>query len=204
MLPASADAWAALGFTMRNDCFTVGAITCAPGSAECRWAFEGCSPAAPAINGISTASLRVPSDQQAAPTAHPNQAFEVDHVVVATDDLARTRGELEAFGLQARGERSVGEGADRRSQLFFWTGDSLIELVGPARARDDGEYEARIWGVTFVVPDFRSVKSVARELLSEVRPAIQPGRQIVTVRREAALGLAVAFMTPHVKQSTSE
>jgi len=204
MLPSGPDAWAALGFAIRDDCFQVGAITFTAGSAECRWAFDGCSPAAPLITGISTASLSVPRDPQAAPTAHPNQAFKVDHVVVATEDVARTRVELEVFGLEARGGRSVGEGSEQRTQLFFWTGDSLIELVGPTRARDDGEYEARIWGVTFVVPDFRSLDSVAGQLLGEVSAAIQSGRQIVTVRRDAALGLAVAFMTPHVKQSSSE
>ena len=204
MLPASSDAWEDLGFAIRDDCFTVGAIACTTGSAECCWGFDGCSPAAPPIAGISTASQRVPSDERAAPTNHPNQAYKVDHVVVTTDDVARTRSELERFGLEARGERSVGKGVDRRSQLFFWTGDSLIELVGPTTVRIDSEYEARIWGVTFVVPDFRSVDSVAGELLGEVSAAVQPGREIVTVRREAALGLAVAFMTPHVKQSSSE
>ena len=199
MLPASSDAWGALGFAIRDDCFKVGAITFTAGSAECRWAFDGCSPAAPPVAGISTSSQMVPSDERAAPTNHPNQAFKVDHVVVTTDDVARTRSELERFGLEARGERSVGKGVNRRNQLFFWTGDSLIELVGPTLARDDAEYETRFWGVTFVVPDFRSLTAVSGDLVGDVRSAVQPRREIVTVRRGAALGLAVAFMTPHVK-----
>jgi hypothetical protein len=34
------------------------------------------------------------------------------------------------------------------------------------------------------------------DLLGEPRPAVQPGRRIATLRREAGLGPAVAFMTP--------
>ncbi len=34
------------------------------------------------------------------------------------------------------------------------------------------------------------------DLLGEPRAAVQPGRQIATLRKEAGLGPAIAFMTP--------
>jgi hypothetical protein len=33
-------------------------------------------------------------------------------------------------------------------------------------------------------------------LLGDIRDAVQPGRRIATVRREAGLGVPVALMTP--------
>ena len=63
-------------------------------------------------------------------------------------------------------------------------GRALVELVERA------EVPAPVlWGVTFVVAgdDPR---------LAGARPAVQPGRRIATVAREAGLGVPVALITP--------
>jgi hypothetical protein len=55
---------------------------------------------------------------------------------------------------------------------------------------------ARLWGLAFVVEDMDRPAEVLGDLLGAPRDAVQPGRTIATVRSEAGLGPAVAFMTP--------
>jgi hypothetical protein len=60
----------------------------------------------------------------------------------------------------------------------------------------EGGGPPRLWGVVAVVPDL-SVLDPA--LVGPPKPAVQPGREIATVRPEAGLGTAVAFMSPRVR-----
>jgi hypothetical protein len=83
--------------------------------------------------------------------------------------------------------------------VFFWSGELLIELVGPADEAPEATSLAQLWGVTFVADDFDRLAAVAGDLVSPPRDAVQPGRQIVTIDGSAELGVAVAFITPHVK-----
>jgi hypothetical protein len=53
--------------------------------------------------------------------------------------------------------------------------------------------------VTFVAEDLDRLATVAGDLVSPPRDAVQPGRQIVTVDGSAGLAVGVAFITPHVK-----
>jgi hypothetical protein len=46
------------------------------------------------------------------------------------------------------------------------------------------------------VPDIAATAAALGHLLGAPRDAVQPGRRIATLRREAGLGPAVAFMTP--------
>jgi hypothetical protein len=50
--------------------------------------------------------------------------------------------------------------------------------------------------VTLVSDDLDATAAVLGERLGAVRDAVQPGRRIATVRREAGLGTPLAFMTP--------
>jgi hypothetical protein len=71
--------------------------------------------------------------------------------------------------------------------------NALIELVAPvAKAACDHVAVPSIWGVTFVCPEL----SRLGPHVGVPHPAVQPGRQIATVGREAQLGTRVAFMTP--------
>jgi hypothetical protein len=47
-----------------------------------------------------------------------------------------------------------------------------------------------------VVADLEHTASTLADLLGEPRAAVQPGRRIATLRKEAGLGPAVAFMSP--------
>ena len=115
----------------------------------------------------------------------------VDHVVAATPDRERTMDALAAAGLEARRVRDAGPSA---RQAFFIVGDALLEVVGPRVA--DGDGPASFWGVTLVVEDVDAAAARLGDLAGGPREAVQPGRRIVTVRREAGLGTAVALMSP--------
>lgn len=108
----------------------------------------------------------------------------IDHVVAHTGDFARTRGKLVAAGFDHRRDRDAGDG---RSQAFFVLGACLLELVGPV-----GAGEPSLWGVTLIVEDLDAYAAHT----GAVKDAVQSGRRIATVRREAGLGVPVALMTP--------
>lgn len=111
---------------------------------------------------------------------HPNGATGIDHVVLLTDDFKATVERLKRGGLDYRRTREAGEG---RRQAFFVLGPCLLEVAGPV---EGGE---RLWGVTLVAPDLAPFGGTPKD-------AVQPGRRIATVPREAGLGIPVAVMTP--------
>jgi hypothetical protein len=115
---------------------------------------------------------------------HPNGATAIDHVVVFTDDRDRTAVALAAAGGDVRRR---GDPPELPAPMAFVRFGELVVEVAQAGG------PARIWGVTFVVPD---LDPLAGPLLGAARPAVQPGRRIVTVSRAAGLSLAVALITP--------
>lgn len=69
-------------------------------------------------------------------------------------------------------------------------GPCLLELGGPAPG------DARLWGLTLAVEDLDAAAALLGDRLGHVKDAVQPGRRIATVRREAGLSVPVALMTP--------
>ena len=136
------------------------------------------------------------SGEAAAP--HPNGAVRVDHVVMLTPDLDRTVAELESDGFDLRRRREGETPGGSTRQAFFRAGEPILEVVqapeGTSVARDPGG-PARLWGVAFVVDDMEQTARELGELLGRPRDAVQPGRRIATLRSEAGLGPAIAFMT---------
>jgi hypothetical protein len=118
--------------------------------------------------------------ERAADARHPNGATGIDHVVLLTDDFEATVGRLKADGLDFRRTRDAGEG---RRQAFFVLGPCLLEVAGPV---EGGE---RFWGITLVAPDLAPFGGNPKD-------AIQSGRRITTIPREAGLEIPVAVMTP--------
>lgn len=196
ILPGAPEHWAAIGFALADEEFALEQIVCRVGAAAPSWSFAGGDSSLPEVCGIETGH-QSPFPAASKPALHANSATKVDHVVVTSESPSMTKRALEAFGLVARGERVVGGQDAQRSQAFFWSGEMLIELVGPADERDGGNALAAIWGVTFVVSDLTALQTAAGALLQPARPAVQPGRQIATVDDAAKLGVEIAFMTPH-------
>ena len=71
----------------------------------------------------------------------------------------------------------------------------VLAPEGSSVARDtDGP--ARLWGLAFGVEDLDRTAQALGDLLGRPRDAVQPGRRIATLRPEAGLGPAIAFMGP--------
>ena len=130
---------------------------------------------------------------------HPNGVAGIDHVVLLSPDLDRTVEGLRADGFDLRRIRDGETPGGSTRQAFFRIGEPILEVVqapeGTSVARDpDGP--ARLWGIAFLVEDIDATASALGDLLGSPRDAVQPGRKIATVRPEAGLGPAIAFMTP--------
>ena len=115
----------------------------------------------------------------APPVEHPNGATAIDHVVLLTDDFDATVERLRDEGLDYRRTREAGN----VRQAFFVLGPCLLEVAGPI---EGGE---RLWGVTLIAADLEPFGG-------RIKDAVQPGRKITTVPREAGLDFPVAVMTP--------
>jgi hypothetical protein len=195
-LAAPAAAWAAAGFAVTPDGrVVVGAVTLelsgAAGAGIAAWTLTGAGPAW--LDGLPTRWVDAPDGPAAPATAHPNTARSVDHVVIATPDPGRTWAALQSAGMVLRRERRAGTPERPLRQGFFRHGEAIAEVVGPAEGSGDGP--AAFWGVTLTVADLDVAAALLGDGLGPVRDAVQPGRRIATVRREAGLGARVALMS---------
>ena len=78
-------------------------------------------------------------------------------------------------------------------------GEVVLEVVQApegSRIRSQPDGPARLWGLAFGIEDMDLTARALGPLLGEPRPAVQPGGTIATLRRDAGLGPAIAFMTP--------
>jgi hypothetical protein len=180
--------WERLGFTVAGGVVALGGIRIrlgAPGAGIAGWTLRGLEPDAD-LDGLPTVRSDAPGPEPG-PTDHPNGAIAVDHVVALTPDFDRTVAKLRAAGLDYRRTREAGEGL---RQAFFVLGPCLLELGGPAPG------DVRLWGLTLVVEDLDAAAAPLGDRLGPVKDAVQPGRRIATVRREAGRSAPIALMTP--------
>jgi hypothetical protein len=119
---------------------------------------------------------------------HPNQAVELDHVVITTPDFDATASAIEQAGLAFR---RVRQATPEMRQGFRRLGPAIMEVVEapdtPAPA---------FWGLTVTVSDLEQLAADLEGALQPIRPAVQPGRRIATLARSAGLSTRVAFMSP--------
>jgi hypothetical protein len=133
------------------------------------------------------------------PPVHPNGATVLDHVVVLSPDVDRTTDAFAGVGLDVRRVRRIPSSTPARVQVFFRAGEVIIELVGPERARGDGP--ATFYGLAFTVADLDATAAVLGDRLSEIRPAVQSGRRIATLRhRDLGLSVPVAFLSQRAQE----
>ncbi|HZU40866.1 MAG TPA: VOC family protein [Solirubrobacteraceae bacterium] len=183
--------WAALGFEVRDGEVGLGGVRLhlgARGKGIVGWSLAGVLEGA-ALDGLTT-SFAAACAGEAAPT-HPNGAVGLDHVVVVTPDFERTSAALRDAGLPLRRVREVEPAGFR--QGFRRLGPAILELV---EARQAPPGPARFWGLVVVVSDLDALAERLGEHLGPVKPAVQPGRRIATLRASAGLTPAVAFMDP--------
>jgi hypothetical protein len=138
---------------------------------------------------------------------HPNGATGLDHVVVMTPDFPRTAGALQRAGLALKRTQDIGRGR----QGFKRVGPAILEVVQlpPAGAEgteaagivartgaDAADTDTHFWGLVVVVISLEELAERLGDRLGEIRPAVQPGRQIAALNGGQGLGSALAFMTP--------
>ncbi len=216
-LHAEPDAWRAVGFTVGDDgrC-RIGTTDLVLSSGEggfAGWTIAGAVPDADGLDGVPTqiasaiadgdradgvATPRVATDAAPSPaSAHPNGVTAIDHVVLATPDTARTFATLEAAGFALRRVRDAGTPERPLRQGFFLFADALLEVVGPPEPTPGtAEAGAALWGITLMADDLTAAGAAFGTTLGAPRAAVQPGREIAVVARDAGLGARVALMTP--------
>jgi hypothetical protein len=180
--------WAALGFTVAHASSQVGATELRfgePGEGGiANWTLTG--PDRGDLDGIPTSY----ADAAGTATDHPNTAVAVDHVVLASPDIDRTFARLQAAGMTLRRERTA-EGGHR--QGFFRHGEAILEVVGPSVPDPAGR--SHLYGLTVTVADLDACAQLLGGRLGPVHDAVQPGRQIASLRREAGVRVPLAFMS---------
>jgi hypothetical protein len=200
------DAWSALGFELDGDTCVVGdvRIRLAGSDAGKRltgWSLRG-------VDGVELDGLATALSDRPAPSErpdHPNGITGLDHVVTITPALDRTVTALQAAGLDLRRIREEPTPAGAPRQAFFRLGAVILEVVQqPAEAieRAGGDRPAFFWGLAFTAPDLDATVAGLGDRVSEVRPAVQPGRRIATLRRSAGISVPVALITPPPRQPT--
>lgn len=194
--------WAALGFALDDDRCIVGGVQIRLAGREAvrglvRWSLSGI--ANTDLDGLPTnrSDEWVPVGD--APP-HPNGIATLDHVVAITPALDRTVAALQHAGLDLRRIREEPTPAGAPRQAFFRLGPVILEVV---QAPDDAiersggsDGPAFFWGLAFRVEDIDATVAQLGEHVSPVRPAVQPGRRIATLKRSAGLAVPVALMTP--------
>jgi hypothetical protein len=187
------DSWTALGFSVHEEQVELGGVRLVLGGAGrgiTAWSLSGTDvviDGLPRLEGVSTYRPIRPVSRHASGGRHANGAVAVDHVVVATPDFDRMREALASAGMPLKRVAEI-----RGTRMGFRRiGPAILEVVEAPRAA-----RTAFWGLVVIVED---LDALARRLgagLGEIRPAVQPGRRIATVRAGAGLTTNLAFMDP--------
>jgi hypothetical protein len=198
-LRAPPEAWRAAGFAVdgggRCRIGTTDLVLAGGDGGFAGWTVSGAIPGDDGLDGVPT---QVASGDDAIGEAHPNGVRAIDHVVLTTPDTARTFETLEAAGFALRRVRDAGTPQRPLRQGFLLFADTLLEVVGPPEpVPGTAAAPAALWGITLVAGDLAATAAAFGDgLVSAPRAAVQQGREIAVVAREAGLGVRVALMTP--------
>lgn len=190
------EAWRSGGFTVRDDgTVRIGSVTLRlvgreQGKRIQGWSFDGWSDGD--IDGLATSGAPA---TEGGPDDHPNGATMIDHVVILSPDLDRTVAVLEGFGFDVRRTRDTDTYGAPMRQVFFRSGEVVLELIGPPEPMGDGP--AGFFGLAITVTDLDATAALLGEACGVPKDAVQPGRRIATLRHKAVgMSVATAFMTP--------
>lgn len=188
--------WAELGFRVEDDACDIGTVRVRldsrAGKRVCSWSLRGV--ATDELDGLAT--LLSSSDERKAAEPHPNGVVAIDHVVAFSPDLDRTVAKLQAAGLDLRRLREEPTPAGAPRQAFFRLGDVILECVQlPDSPGLDRSRNARLWGLALRTADMDATAEYLGDRVGEPRPAVQAGRMIATLQRDAGSTVPLAFMT---------
>jgi hypothetical protein len=192
--------WAKLGFTVTDGCLQLGSVRVSFGGEDAgrgivRWSLRDLQSSE--LDGLPTSISRRPAPAQGA--EHENGVLAIDHIVAMSPAFQRSVEALEAAGLDLRRVREEPTPAGAPRQAFFRLGDEILELVQEPEEvvqRAGGpDRPARFWGLALLAEDLDETVARLGEHAGQIRPAVQPGRRIATVRRSAGLSIPLALMS---------
>jgi len=205
------EVWRRLGFTVARDgTCRIGGVTVRllgreAGEGILAWELRAQQPLPAQVDGVATRTAPAGAGADGPGPEHPNGATRLDHVVLTTPDLGRTLSALRAIGLEVRRERDAGTPERPLRQAFLWAGDVVLEVVGPPTPpAEHREGPARLWGLVAVTPALDELPARTDHAVGSIRDAVQEGRRITSVRREAGSSVPLAFMTPHGRSTPSK
>lgn len=198
----NADSWTAAGFTVDPDgVCRIGGVRIRlvgrdRGKGIVGWSLRGLPSDAP-LDGILTTRSDTPATT---PAEHANGAISIDHVVLLSPDLNRTVASLAAVDVHPRRERDGQLGGRPMRQIFFRLGEVILEVVGSPETMGDGP--STLWGLTFVAQDIDATAAYFGDRTAPIKPAVQPGRRITTLRhQEFGMSVHTAMISPHVRDA---
>jgi len=192
--------WQALGFTVDGGCCQLGAVRMRfsgrdAGRGITGWSLRDIS--STELDGLATSLSTEPLPEVR--SEHANGVVAIDHVVVMSPALERSIRALELAGLDLRRVREEPTPAGAPRQAFFRLGHEILELIqepDEVVANAGGpDHPARFWGLALAVEDLDRAAEQLGPHAGEIRPAVQQGRRIVTLRRSAGLAVPVALMS---------
>jgi len=200
LLADAPERWSALGFTVLDGAVQLGTVRlrlagAGAGRGILGWSLRAIS--STELDGLPTTRSQAP--QPAAAPPHANGIVRIDHVVAMSPALDRSVLALQEAGLDLRRVREQPTPAGAPRQAFFRLGAEILEVVQEPQhvveQHGGPDRPARLWGLALLAQDLdRTVQALAGAA-GEPRPAVQPGRRIATLRRDAGLALPVALMS---------
>jgi len=194
----SPELWSQLGFRVEDGVCDVGTVRVRlagpdAGKRVTGWSLRGVQTTE--LDGLATTRSDAP--ERAAAPVHPNGVTAVDHVVAFCPDLDRAVAALTGAGLDLRRVRDEPTPGGAPRQAFFRLGEVILECIQmPDSPELDRSRSAHLWGLAVRTVDMDKTAGALGELLGQPRPAVQEGRTIATLRREAGSSVPLAFMTP--------
>ena len=197
--------WEELGFRVEDDRCQIGTVVVRldsrAGKRITGWSLRGIG--SEDFDGLATTSSS--GDERPAAEPHPNGVTTIDHVAAFSPDLDRTVATLEAAGLDLRRIREEPTPMGAPRQAFFRLGEVILECIQMPDAPDlDRSRGAAFWGLALCTADMDHTVAALGERLGRPRPAVQDGRTIATLSRDAGSTLPLAFMTPPPVQTASQ
>jgi catechol 2,3-dioxygenase-like lactoylglutathione lyase family enzyme len=196
------EVWSELGFAVAGSSAWIGGVEHRLAGSEdggrglTGWTLSGLEPPEVGLlDGLPTAVL-ADGVSMARAEPHPNGTVAIDHVVVATPDIARTVARFEEAGMALRGTRDSDTYGMPLRQAFFKLGPVIVELIGPPEpAEATAGRPAGFFGLAFTVADLDATAAWLGPRLHPAKDAVQPGRRIATLDRAAGSTVAIAFMS---------
>jgi hypothetical protein len=200
--------WAAMGFTLDGATVRLGttAITLSGSEANARgitgWVLAEDTMLPESIDGLRTATTTGAAPAPATEVSHANGIVTIDHLVVMTPDIDRTVSAFEDLAWECRRRREgAAYGQEKMRQAFFWLGDVIVEVVGPETIdAEKANKPAAFFGVALTSSDLGVTQAFFGDLMKPPVDAVQAGRQITTISSRSGSTLAIAVMSPHIKE----